>query len=154
MEAESSEMCKDVLEKSTQSTLRTQVDQLFENLPKEEQGGVTYFKLIMEVAYKSSFQSMQGFLEWMKGFDIRKYDGENVAVAVTHFKDVLKALGAHAPPDPVRTLLQGLSHASNKDFEKLCDSQLGIVDSVMYQRQLWWTKPHLPRKSTSLDQSL
>jgi hypothetical protein len=126
-------MCKDVLEKSTQSTLRTQVDQLFENLPKEEQGRVTYFKLIMEVAYKSSFQSMQGLLEWMKGFEIRKYDGENVEVA---FKAVLKALGAHAPPDPVRTLLQGLSHASNKDFEKLCDSQLCILDSVMYQRQL------------------
>ena len=80
VEAESSEMCKDVLEKSTQSTLHTQVDQLFENLPKEEQGGVTYFKLIMEVAYKSSFQSMQGLLEWMKWFDIHKYDGEKVAV--------------------------------------------------------------------------
>jgi hypothetical protein len=107
------------------TSFRTQVDQLFENLPKEEQGGVTYFKLIMEVAYKSSFQSMQGLLEWMKGFDIRKYDGENVAVAVTHFKAVLKALGA------LRTLLQGLLHASDKDFGKLCYSQLGIPDSMM-----------------------
>jgi hypothetical protein len=135
VEAESSDMCKEVLEKSTQPILKTQVDQLFENLPKEEQGGVTYFKLIMDVAYKTSFQSMQGLLEWMKGFDVRKYDGEDVAVAVSHFKAVLKALGAHAPPDPVRTLLKGLSHASNKEFEKLCDSQLGILDSVLYQRQ-------------------
>jgi hypothetical protein len=110
----------------------------------------------MDVAYKSSFQSMKGLLEWMKGFDICKYiNGENVAVAVTHFKAVLKALGAHEPPDPICTLLQGLLHASNKDFEKLCDSQLGIFDSVMYQRQLLAEKPHLPRKLTmSLGQSL
>jgi hypothetical protein len=61
VEAESSDMCQDVLEKSTQSILRTQVDQLFENLPKEEQGGVTYFKLIMEVAYKVPSSPCRGY---------------------------------------------------------------------------------------------
>ena len=108
---------------------------------------------------------MQGLLEWMKGFDIRKHDGENVAVAVTYFKAVLKALGAHAPPDPACALLQGLSHASNKDFGKLCDSQLGILDSMMYQRQLLTDKTTpaqevdefgsvVVRRFTSMNQSM
>jgi hypothetical protein len=90
---------------------------------------------------------------------------ENVAVAVTHFKGVLKALGAHAPPDPVRTLLQGLSQASNKDFGKLCNSQLGILDSMMYQRQLLMDKTTpaqevdefgsvVVRRFTSMNQSM
>jgi hypothetical protein len=136
VEAESSDMCKDVLEKSTESTLRLRVKQIHENLPKAEQGGITFFKILMDEAYKSSFESKQGLIKWMKAFDVRNYDGENVSVATTHFKAVLKALGEHAPPEPVRIMLKGLSQASNKEFQTLCHTQTGILDTVFYKRQL------------------
>jgi hypothetical protein len=48
VEAESSDMCKDVLEKSTESTLRLRVKQIHENLPKAEQGGITFFKILID----------------------------------------------------------------------------------------------------------
>jgi mRNA deadenylase 3'-5' endonuclease subunit Ccr4 len=90
----------------------------------------------MDEAYKSSFESKQGLIKWMKAFDVRNYDGENVSVATTHFKAVLKALGEHAPPEPVRIMLKGLSQASNKEFQTLCHTQTGILDTVFYKRQL------------------
>jgi hypothetical protein len=136
VEAESSKMCKDVLKKSTESNLLIRVTQTFDNLHKAEQGGLTFFKIIMDEAYKSSFESKQGLLTWMKSFDVRNYDGENVAIATSHFKAVLKALGDHAPPEPVRIMLKGLSKASNSEFQTLCQTQSGILDTVIYKRQV------------------
>ena len=134
VEMESSEWCLDVLQKSTEKSLLLRVNQTFDNYNVSEQGGVTYFKLLVDEVDKCSFEMKQALIKWTDNFDIRIFDGENVAKGTVHFKAVITALGDAAPQDFIRIYLRGNANASNKEFADHCNAQIGIYESTMYRR--------------------
>jgi hypothetical protein len=133
VEVESSNWACTKLENSTDKALLLRIKQEYDNLSVEQQGGITLFKLIVDEVDKDTFEGRQGLIKWVQEFDIRRFDGQDVRLATTTFKAVIKLLGNDAPTGFIRMYLKGMKHASNEEFQGVCTSQLGFLDSVMYQ---------------------
>ena len=155
-ETESSEWSLDVLQKSTDKSLLLRINQTFDNYDASEQGGVTYFKLLVDEVDKSTFEMRQALIKWVENFDVRIFDGEDVTKGSVHFKAVITALGSAAPEDFVRIFLRGNSNASNKEFANHCIAQIGIVESAMYRKykEMYTNSPlaELDEFATNLNQ--
>lgn len=136
VEMESSNWCLDVLTQSTEKTLLQRVQQKHDKLPESEQGGVTFFKMLVDEVDSCTFEIRQSGIEWVKTFDIRNFDGQDVSQACTTFKAMIDALGTHANPGYTRILLQGLSNADCKDFHDTCVSQIGMLSNHIYRKMV------------------
>jgi hypothetical protein len=148
VEVETSDWAYTKLANSTEQALLFRVKQTYDNLPADQQGGVTFFKLLVDEVDKDTFEGKQGLLKWVQSFDIRNFDGEDVRAATTTYKAVIKILGDDAPKHFIRFYLEGMAHASNKKFIKVCDTQLGFIDSVFYSS---WSRDR-PSKLVELDE--
>ena len=132
-EALSSDWCLEKLTNSTELTLRRRVLQIHDKLPEAQQGGITFFKLLAQECYKSSYQARKGLQTWLEGFDLRNFDNEDVRAATMKFKAVVDLLGDEVPTDYVRYYLQGMQHASCADFKRMADTQFGFYGTTPYQ---------------------
>ena len=136
VDMESSNWALDVLKKSTEKGLLLKVNQTFDNYDVTEQGGVTFFKLLVDEVDKGTFEMRQALLKWVENFDVRYFEGEHVSQASTHFKAVIVALGSSAPEDFTRIYLRGCSNASCKEFSDHCNAQLGIFQSMIHRKYI------------------
>ena len=128
-----SNWCLEKLTNSTELTLRRRVLQIHDKLPEAQQGGITYFKLLAQECYKSSYQARKGLQTWLEGFDLRNFDNEDVRAATTKFKAVVDLLGEEVPSDHVRYYLKGMQQASCEDFKRMADTQFGFYGTTPYQ---------------------
>ena len=136
-EVESSKWALEVLQLSTDKSLRRRVDQVYENLSVAQQGGIMYFMLLMEAVDKTTDEGMQAMKDWMENFSVKKFAGEDVSKATVHFKTIAGLLGTSVPSDFVKHYLKGMEKASNESFRNTCSNQLGFMGSAMYQD---WSK--------------
>lgn len=134
VDVETSEWIQIKLEKSTDTTLLQQVKQSLLELPLEQRGGVTLWKLIVDAIESRGFEYVQALQNFITKFDIRTIDGENVPVGTTRFKAAVSCLGSNVPTNAVYCYLLGMSKASNEEFKLLCNSQIGFIQSAWYKK--------------------
>ncbi len=79
-------------------SLLQQVKQTYDSLPLVQRDGLSLYKLITDCIDLRSFESIQGFVSFLSGFDLRSFDDENVPVATFSFKAVMMALPASSVP--------------------------------------------------------
>jgi hypothetical protein len=133
VDAESCEWLLSVLEKSTAPSLLQQVKQAYDSLPSVQRGGLSLYKLVMDRIDLRSFESIQGLVSFLSGFDLRSFDGENVPIATSRFKAVMMALPASSvPANVLEFYLHGMAQASSEEFKEVCSSLRGSINNPMY----------------------
>ena len=121
VELESDSWAVLILVKSMTPELKTLVNDDIQDLDKSMTGAVTMFKLVSNHMVLRNQETIDSLHEWLRGFDIRKINGENVSVASTQCKAVIRALdGFGLPANALRCILDGFAHASNESFKQLC----------------------------------
>jgi hypothetical protein len=83
IDVESSEWLLKVLEKSTEQSLLTSIKQTMSAWDPHERGGVSMFKAVVDKISANSFEFLQAGVNYIVGFRLSKFDGENVLVANT-----------------------------------------------------------------------
>ena len=63
------------------SDLKLLVHEALDQLPTEEHGGLSKFKIAIDLVIHSSQEENDALRTWMNTFSILTYDGENVAVS-------------------------------------------------------------------------
>jgi len=136
VELESATWAGEIMDKSMDADLKTRVHDDLEELPEYAKGGVTVFKIMTKHMILQSQEITEGLHAWIRDFDIRQYDGENVTVAVGHCKAVLRALvSSGIPPNTPRDFLNGFAKASTPEFVQLCVSLATTLKSPLLQSQ-------------------
>jgi len=73
--------------------------------------------------------------DWLRTFDIRMFNDENVSVAATQIKAVLRALGSNIPSNAARLLLDGFENVKTPAFMQLCVTLGTTLSSSLLQSQ-------------------
>lgn len=134
VEVVSSDWILEKLKNSCESSLYQRVKQSHDNLPRNEQGGVTFFKLLMDEIDKSTFEGEQALINWSQNvFDIRNYDGENVPKATTLYKSVMVILGPKAPTAMIRNYLTGMGKSTTQEFVDVCNVNAAALNTTHYR---------------------
>ena len=78
-------------------------------------------------------ESINALHEYLHTCDIRNIDGENIGIAYSRLKVVIRALDNDGlPANAVNSLLSGLSHASNTQFKEPCITLRSLCSSSMH----------------------
>ena len=109
------------LRDSVSGDLKTLVDDKFDVLPIDEQGGSVYLKLLFDIVYNMTEPVIRALHKWIKNFrrnGIKLVIDENVLIFVTTCKNICKRLDeiGQLPSDAVRDILEGLVKCSHKEF--------------------------------------
>ena len=77
-------------------------------------------------------ESIDALHEYLRTFDIRNVDGENVGIACSRLKAIVRALDNDGlPANVVHNWLNGFSHASSTQFKELCITLRSLHSSSM-----------------------
>ena len=84
-------------------------------------GAIVMYKLMTDHMVLRNQESIDALLEWIRHFDIRRYDGQNVKTAASQVRAVTRALeGFGLPGNIIRCILDGFAFADNAKFKSLC----------------------------------
>jgi hypothetical protein len=155
IDVESSEWLLKVLEKSTESSLLTSIKQIMSSWAPHERGGVSMFKTIVDKMSANSFEFLQVGINYIVGFRLSKFDGENVIVANTHFLAVVTALpSASLPPKTVEFYLCGMCDCSSDEFKEIVSAQKGMLYTPWYKSFIKAEKVSVPQQLEQITQTL
>ncbi len=109
------------LQKSVSGDLKTLIDDKFDVLPIDEQGGSVYLKLLFDIVYNMTEPVIRALHKWIKNFrrnGIKLVIDENVLIFVTTCKNICKRLDeiGQLPLDAVTDILEGLIKCSHSEF--------------------------------------
>ena len=134
VELESDAWAVTIMEKSMTAELKTLVFDDMQELDSSVIGAITMFKLTSNHMVMRNQESIDALQEWLRNFDIRKVKGENVSIACTQVKAVIRALdGFGLPTNTLRCILGGFAHASSAHFKQLCVTLSTMNRSVLMQ---------------------
>jgi len=148
VELESASWAEEIIEKSMSNELRALVHDDIEELRPEERGGVTTYRIMVQHMIMQTQEIEDALVEWLREFDIRNYNGENVPTAIAHAKAVIRALGPKLPSNAARCLLDGFARASAPEFQQLCLTLSTTLRSNVLQNQ---TQIKMPLKRKCFD---
>jgi hypothetical protein len=131
VELESMTWASKILDKSMTPDLKLLVHENLDHLPPEERGGVSKFKIAIDLVIHSSQEGHDALRTWLNTFSILAYDGENVAVAGRECRAVIRALGDNLPTNLMQLLLDGFARATSTDFSGHCQMLVTILRSNM-----------------------
>jgi hypothetical protein len=111
----------DAVRDSVSGDLKTLVDDKFDVLPVDEQGGSVYLKLLFDIVYNMTEPVIRALHTWIKNFrcnGINKIFEENVLFFTTTCKNICKRLDeiGQLPLDAVTDILEGLIKCSHSEF--------------------------------------
>ena len=130
VELESDNWMAEIMDKSMDTALSTTVHEALAELPESARGGVTRFKLMVDEMVLVNQETLDALATWLREFDIRRFDGQNVKIASAQCRAVIRALDGHGLPDNmVRNLLSGFAFASNEEFRQQCATLLAVQRS-------------------------
>ena len=98
-----------IMSKSMDDDLLGSVMDEFDRLEEEEQSAVTMFKIMIDIMVIRNQEALDALQTFIKDFDIRAYDGQNVSKAASHLKAVLRALGKDIPANAARSIVNGMA---------------------------------------------
>jgi hypothetical protein len=112
---------EDTVHNSTEANLKTLVDDKFDVLPVDEQGGSVYLRLLFDIVYNMTEPVVRALHKWIKNFRrnrISKVIDENVLFFITTCKNICKRLDeiGQLPSDAVTDILEGLIKCSHNEF--------------------------------------
>ena len=137
VDIESLEWAQEVLVKTMDDALETAVDDALESVAFMHRGAITTFKLMVNKMVLMNQESIDALHEYLRNFDIRNVDGENVAIASSRLRAVIRALDTEGlPANVVNSLLKGFSHASNAQFTELCVTLRSLHSSSMHKTMI------------------
>ena len=80
-----------------------------------------------------SFASTQALLNFITGFQLANFDGENVPLATACFKSAARLLPmASIPLNMLEYFLNGMSVGLSDNFKETCRSQLVFISNPIY----------------------
>ena len=134
VELESDTWAVTIMEKSMTPELKTLVFDDIQDLDSSANGAITMFKLASNHMVMRNQESIDALQDWLRNFDIRKVKGENVSIASTQVKAVIRALDDFGlPTNALRCILDGFAHASSEPFKQLCVTLSTMNRSVLMQ---------------------
>ena len=143
VEIESAAWALDILEKSMTADLKTLVNDDYELVDAEAKGAITVFKIMTNHMVLRNQETVDTLNDWLRHFDIRQINGQNVSVAAGKCRAVIRALdGFGLPSNVLRCLLDGFAHADNESFKNLCVTLSTMNRSALMQQGL----SHLTQK--------
>ena len=109
------------LQKSVSGDLKTLIDDKFDVLPIDEQGGSVYLKLLFDIVYNMTEPVIRALHKWIKNFrrnGVKLVVDENVLIFTTTCKNICKRLDeiGQLPLDAVTDILEGLIKCSHSEF--------------------------------------
>ena len=136
VELESAAWAVEVMEKSMTAELKALVFDDLQDLEPTASGAITMFKIATNHMVLRNQETIDALQEWIRTFDIRKIPGENISVACTQCRAVIRALESFGlPANALRCLLDGFAHASNETFKQLCMTLSTMNRSVLMRNQ-------------------
>jgi hypothetical protein len=155
VDVESSEWLMKVLEKSTDPALLTVIKQIMSAWEPQERGGVSMFKAVVDKISSNTFEFLQAGVNYIIGFRLSKFDGENVIVANTRFMAVVTALPASSlPPKTVEFYLRGMSDCSSDEFKEVVSAQKGMLYTPWYKSFIRVEKVTIPQQLDEIGRTL
>lgn len=137
VELESSEWALQLLSASTEPNLLMQVKQGYDVLPKRKQGGITFFKIIVDLQDANTFENISLHQTFLREYSLSNTEGEDVVTSVAGFVAVASTLEpGDRPTTLVNLLLEGLLHCSNEKFKTAVMAQLGYLDSPAFDEYI------------------
>ena len=143
VELESATWAWDILEKSMTAELKTLVNDDFELVDAEAKGAITVFKIMTNHMVLRNQETVDTLNDWLRNFDIRQINGQNVSVAAGKCRAIIRALdGFGLPSNVLRCLLDGFARVDNESFKSLCVTLSTMNRSALMQQSL----SHLTQK--------
>ena len=119
-ELESCSWAKQILDLSMTAELKALVHNDLMELTQSESGAVSMVKLMTNHMVLRNQEYVDPLHDYIRTFDIRCFDGENVTTACTQLRAILRALDVYGlPVNALRCILTGFSHASSSVFSQL-----------------------------------
>ena len=146
---ESNMWLKELLINSSTTTLHRKVCETHDALDVQEQGGVTYFKIMMETIVEMTEEVAKAAKALIENFSLKKVQGENVTYARSRMMAVASVLQQSdlLNKDHYEAILDGLCQCSLPDFARIFENikangytqaiagtQAGLIGKTVYQR--------------------
>jgi hypothetical protein len=111
----------DAVRNSVEANLKTLVNDKFDKLPVDEQGGSVYLRILFDIVYNMTEPVVRALHKWIKNFrrnGINKVADENVLIFSNTAKNICKRLDeiGQLPSDAVSEILEGLIKCSHSEF--------------------------------------
>jgi hypothetical protein len=108
--------------KSFKEPLKSEVIQQHSELPHSQQGVASVIKIGLSKVHANNHESKQLLQQLITSFDITRYPGEDVKLAVSHLKEVCKILNIDddMPPRTSAYILDGMAKSSDSTFNTYC----------------------------------
>ena len=133
VDTESSQWLLEVLKASTSKAILAELQQEYMALPKSQRGGLTLFKMIMDIVHTNTTEHIELFRSYLNTYQLRDTAGEEVPTSVAGFVAVVLMLAENdRPSNLVQLLLNGLE-SSNKRFNDTVAAQRGVLNTPMYE---------------------
>jgi hypothetical protein len=121
-----------ILQKSMSNELSILFGDDLEGVPPEEMGAVVLYKTMTNHMVLCNQENIDALQEYLRKFDIRNINGENVSVACGQIRAVIRSLEKFGlPANLVRSLLAGFGNATNDAFKKLCKTLAAMNRSTL-----------------------
>jgi hypothetical protein len=106
-----------------ETTLCTEIESYIFSIPIQQRGSITTQRCIIKHTVIKNQEAKDAFENYIIGFDIRKFPGENVPTTCLCLKAVARALGDNdLPSNTIRKVLEGFGKSSTKLFNDFCSS--------------------------------
>ncbi len=113
----------DILHMSMETTLCTEIKSDIISIPIQQCGSITTLRCIIKRMVIKNQEAKDALENYIRGFDITKFPGENVPTACLCLKAVARALGDDdLPSNTIRKVLEGFGKLSTKLFNNFCSS--------------------------------
>ena len=120
---------------SLKPDLRDEVSREVSDLPLEHQGSASTLWIALDKVSVSSYETTETLKSFITTFKLSAYPHENVRIACTQFKAILKALLAvnDIPTQAATMILAGFSTSSDKAFNTICEN-LSLHERIISPR--------------------
>jgi len=134
---ESDNWMSECIKKSMDDQLLVGVESDMAALPRSQRCALTLWYSVAHRINRRTQESQDALIDFIKTFDVRKFDNENVEIAVLMFEAVARALGdENVPSNAPRKLLDGMGQASCRPFRELCASMSSIYAMASFRQEM------------------
>lgn len=138
VEKESSQWLLKVFKASTSKAIPAEIQQEYMALPKSKRGGITLFKMIMDVIHTNTSERIELFHTYLNTYQLRDTVVEEVPTSVAGFVAIIMMLPEHDRPSNLALLLLNGLNSSNHKFNETVAAQHGALDTPMYEKYKQW----------------
>eukprot|EP00956_Cyclotella_meneghiniana_P004994 scaffold6171_cov22-Cyclotella_meneghiniana.AAC.2 len=121
---------------SLKPDLRDEVSRELSGLPLEHQGSASTLWIALDKVNVSSYETTETLKSFITNFKLSAYPHENVRIACTQFKAILKALLAanDIPTQAATMILAGFGTSSDKALNTICEN-LSLHERIVSPRR-------------------